>query len=73
MPLWPRKRRVGTGDRRIVRAQKARFEITMPAGQTAANRTALEQELNAAAARHRAAVEEIARRHGAEFRLLEDD
>ncbi|HKC77314.1 MAG TPA: hypothetical protein VKB70_02895 [Gaiellaceae bacterium] len=64
---------MGSGERRIVRAQKARFEIKVPAGQTAANRTALEQALEAESARHRAAVEEIARRHGAEFRLLEDD
>jgi hypothetical protein len=73
MPLWPRKRRDRPGRRNIIRAQKARFEIKVPAGQTEANRAAMEQELDAEAARYRAAVEEIAQRHGATFKLLEHD
>jgi hypothetical protein len=73
MPLWPRKRHARGSGRKVIRAQKARFEIRLPAGQTEANRTAMEQELDAEAARYRAAIEQIAQRHGAAFRLLEDD
>ncbi|HJQ51322.1 MAG TPA: hypothetical protein VJ838_12485 [Gaiellaceae bacterium] len=73
MPLWLRKRPFRPGGRKVIRAQKARFEIKAPAGQTEANRTAMAQEIEAETARYRAAIEEIAERHGAEFKLLEDD
>jgi hypothetical protein len=73
MPLRPRNRPVRPSGRKILRAQKARFGIKVRAGQTEANRTAMEQEIDAATARYRAAIEEIAERHGAALELLEDD
>jgi hypothetical protein len=73
MPLRPRNRPVRPSGRKILRAQKARFEIKVRAGQTGVNRTAMEQEIDAATARYRAAIEAIAERHGAAFGLLEDD
>jgi uncharacterized protein YecE (DUF72 family) len=71
MPFWPRKRSVRHREGKVT-TRKVRYAVKVPRGVTQ-DRTALANEIEAEMSRNRAAIEEIARRHGGTVELLDED